>query len=78
MEVDETVRKIEAVEIQGATNVAESGVRLLKSLVEDGADEDRVEEVTERLKKARPTEPFLFNCIRVARETGEYDRVLDR
>jgi len=78
MEVDETVRKIETVEIQGATNVAESGVRLLKSLVEDGADEDRVEEVTERLKKARPTEPFLFNCIRVARETGEYDRVLEQ
>ncbi len=78
MDVDETVRKIEAVEIQGATNVADAGVRLLKRLVEEGADADRIDEVTERLKNARPTEPFLFNCIRVARETGEYDRVLEQ
>lgn len=75
-EVEETVRKIERVEIQGATNVAEAGVRLLKRLVERGADEERVDEVADRLKSARPTEPFLFNCIRVARETDEYDRVL--
>lgn len=75
-EVEETVSKIEDIEIQGATDVAEAGVRLLKNLVEEGADEERVEEVTERLKNARPTEPFLFNCVRVARETGEYDRVL--
>ena len=78
MDVDETVRKIEDVEIQGATNVAEAGVRLLKDLTEDGADEERVDEVAERLKNARPTEPFLFNCIRVGRETGEYDRVLEQ
>ena len=78
MDVDETVRRIESVEVQGATNVAETGVRLLKDLVEKGADEKRVDEVAERLKNARPTEPFLFNCIRVARSTGEYDRVLEQ
>ena len=77
-DVDETVRKIENVEIQGATNVAEAGVRLLKGLLEEGADEKRIEEVAERLKNARPTEPFLFNCIRVARHTGEYDDVLSQ
>lgn len=77
-EVEDTVRKIENVEIQGATNVAESGVRLLKELIEEGADEERVDEVAERLKNARPTEPFLFNCVRVARETGEYDGVLSQ
>lgn len=75
-DVDETVRKIENVEIQGATNVAEAGVRLLKRLLEEGADEKRIDEVAERLKNARPTEPFLFNCIRVARHTGRYDDVL--
>lgn len=74
--VDETVRKIENVEIQGATNVAEAGVRLLRSLAQEGVDEARMDEVTDRLKSARPTEPFLFNCVRIARETGEYDRVL--
>lgn len=78
MEVDQTVRDIENVEIQGATNVAEAGVRLLKSLVDEGADEERVDGVAERLKGARPTEPFLFNCIRVARSTGDYDRVLEQ
>ncbi len=75
-EVEETVRKIKNVEIQGATDVAEAGVRLLKGLVEEGADAERIEEVAERLENARPTEPFLFNCVRVARETDEYDRVL--
>ncbi|MFW5983796.1 MAG: translation initiation factor eIF-2B, partial [Halobacteria archaeon] len=78
MDVDETVRKIESVEIQGATNVAEAGVRLLKVVVEEGASEDRVDEVANRPKRARPTEPFLFNCIRVARATREYDRVLEQ
>jgi ribose 1,5-bisphosphate isomerase len=77
-EVEETVRKIENVEIQGSTGVAEAGVRLLKQLTDEGADEERVGEVAERLKNARPTEPFLFNCVRVARETGEYDRVLSQ
>ncbi|MDZ7689520.1 MAG: hypothetical protein U5J64_12575 [Halobacteriales archaeon] len=75
-EVEKTVREIENIEIQGATNVAEAGVRLLKRLVEGGADDERVEEVACRLKNARPTEPFLFNCVRVARETDDYDRVL--
>jgi len=76
MDADETVRKIEKVEIQGATNVAREGVRLLRRLAEEGTGEERIDEVARRLKNARPTEPFLFNCVRVARETGEYDRVL--
>jgi ribose 1,5-bisphosphate isomerase len=75
MDVEETVRKIEDIEIQGATNVAEAGVRLLKEVDEEGGD---VDGVAERLKNARPTEPFLFNCIRVARETGGYDRILEQ
>lgn len=75
-EVEKTVRDIENVEIQGATNVARAGVRLLRNLTEEGADEERIDEVARRLKNARPTEPFLFNCVRVARETGEYKRVL--
>ena len=74
--MDETVRKIENIEIQGATNVAEAGVRLLKGLAKEGAEDESLDEVAKRLKNARPTEPFLFNCIRVARQTGEYDRVL--
>jgi ribose 1,5-bisphosphate isomerase len=78
MDTDETVRKIENVKIQGATNVAEAGVRLLKDLSEKGTDDGRIDEVAERLKNARPTEPFLFNCIRVARETEEYDGVLEQ
>ena len=78
MDADETVRKIENVEIQGATNVARAGVHLLRRLAKEGADEERIDEVTRRLKNARPTEPFLFNCVRVARETGEYDRVLSQ
>jgi translation initiation factor 2B subunit (eIF-2B alpha/beta/delta family) len=75
-EIEKTIRDIENVEIQGATNVARAGVRLLRRLAEEGAEEERIDEVARRLKNARPTEPFLFNCVRVARETGEYDRVL--
>jgi len=78
MDAEETVSKIENVEIQGATNVARAGVRLLRRLAEEGAEKERIDEVTERLKDARPTEPFLFNCVRVARQTGEYDLVLSQ
>ncbi len=73
---EKVVEKIEDVEIQGATSIAREGVRLLRRLDREDAGDDRMDDVAERLKNARPTEPFLFNCIRVARETGDYDEVL--
>ncbi len=77
VDADEVIEKIEAVEIQGATSIAREGVRLLQRLDREGVGEARVDDVAERLKGARPTEPFLYNCIRVSRETGEYEDVLE-
>ncbi|MFP4633023.1 MAG: translation initiation factor eIF-2B [Halobacteriales archaeon] len=76
-DVDEVVRMIEEIEIQGATSVAEAGVEVLRRLDGRDASQDEVDDVTRRLVTARPTEPFLFNCVRVARHTGDYDDVLD-
>lgn len=76
MDPDETIRKIEDVEIQGATAVARTGVGLLQELDDDDASEDELDEVAQRLKEARPTEPFLFNAVDMARETGDYEQVL--
>ncbi len=77
MDVDETVRRIRDIEIQGATAVAEAGVRLLQDLHADGASDDRLRAVADRLRDARPTEPFLDNAVDVVLETAEYDRVLE-
>jgi len=77
MDVDETVRRIQDIEIQGATAVADAGVRLLQELHADGASDDRLRAVADRLRDARPTEPFLETALDVVLETGEYDRVLD-
>lgn len=77
MDPDEIIGKIERIEIQGATNVAEAGIELLQHLEEEGADEDRIDEVVDRLEAARPTEPFLFNAIRAARGAMGYGEVLD-
>ncbi|MFB6265823.1 MAG: translation initiation factor eIF-2B [Candidatus Nanohaloarchaea archaeon] len=76
MEPEEVVRKIEEVEIQGATEIARKSVELLKHLEEEGAGSDRVEEVREELEDARPTEPLLFNALEMTRETG-YEHVLN-
>jgi len=77
MDADSIITKIANVEIQGATAVARTGVELLQELDQQDASNDELDAVAERLKAARPTEPFLFNAVDMARETGDYDRVLD-
>lgn len=74
---DTVIRKIENVEIQGATAVARAGIELLQSLQEDGAHQQRLDAVAERLKGARPTEPLLFNAIDIALATDDFDQVLE-
>lgn len=76
MDPDDVINKIETVEIQGATAIAEAGITLLKKLDEQGAAPDRIEGVAQRLREARPTEPLLFNAIDIAQKNG-YDTVLD-
>ncbi|MFB6166640.1 MAG: translation initiation factor eIF-2B [Candidatus Nanohaloarchaea archaeon] len=77
MDAEETLRKIREVEIQGATNVAREGVKLLREMDSEGASRERLERVMEELEDARPTEPLLFNAIDIVRETGDYGRVLE-
>ncbi|MDY6766336.1 MAG: hypothetical protein SVW77_03120 [Candidatus Nanohaloarchaea archaeon] len=76
MDPDTVVRRIEDVEIQGATAVAEAGIELLKAMDEEGRSKDELEETRQALRSARPTEPLLFNCLDASRENG-YDAVLD-
>lgn len=76
MNPDRVIEKIKHVEIQGATNIAREGVRLLQEMDERGASEDRIEEVREELLAARPTEPMLHNAVRIADATGDFEAVL--
>ncbi|MFB6283857.1 MAG: translation initiation factor eIF-2B [Halobacteria archaeon] len=76
-DVDTVVEKIESVEIQGATSIAYAGVQVLKSLADGGAEEEEIDEAAEKLRNARPTEPFLFNAIRLARGEMGYNEVLN-
>lgn len=71
------IENIENVDIQGATSVARAGVELLQELAADGADDERLQEVADQLKQARPTEPFLRNAVDVALDTHDFDAVLD-
>ncbi|MDY6770211.1 MAG: hypothetical protein SVU88_04540 [Candidatus Nanohaloarchaea archaeon] len=75
MDADEVIRRIETVDIQGATAVARTGIELLQELAADGAAEERIETVEERLRAARPTEPLLFNAIAAGQAHG-YDTAL--
>ncbi|MCJ7479165.1 MAG: hypothetical protein MUP63_03245 [Candidatus Nanohaloarchaeota archaeon QJJ-7] len=75
MEPEEVIRKIEEVEIQGATAVAERGIELLKELEDEGR-EGEIEDYRQELRDARPTEPLLFNALDISKDRG-YGPVLE-
>jgi ribose 1,5-bisphosphate isomerase len=67
--LDETVRKIREVEIQGANDIAEAGVKALKHVIEKSPATTRrvfleeLNQAAEKLKESRPTEPALRNAV---------------
>ena len=63
MELEETIRKIKNLKIQGATDVAIEGVKALRKEYKKDVSEEELEKSAEMLKNARPTEPALFNSI---------------
>jgi len=54
-DVDETVRKIKDLEIQGAQTIAKESLKVLSKIVEEEGFGDRFKEAAEKLKNARPT-----------------------
>jgi translation initiation factor 2B subunit (eIF-2B alpha/beta/delta family) len=76
MDPDTVIQQIKDVEIQGATAVARTGVELLQALAANDASDTEISDVAQRLKAARPTEPFLRNAIDIAHDTGDYEQVL--
>jgi ribose 1,5-bisphosphate isomerase len=67
--VNDIVQRIKAVEIQGANDIAEAGVRALKYVAEKSPATNRkafMEELVqagEKLKESRPTEPAMRNAV---------------
>jgi ribose 1,5-bisphosphate isomerase len=67
--VNEIVQKIKNVEIQGANDIAEAGVRTLRHIAENSPATSRkvfleeLGEAADKLKESRPTEPALRNSI---------------
>lgn len=68
--INKTCSDIKSIKIQGATNVAKSGMlalhnAVLKNKFDNNKDLERfVIEACKKIEKARPTEPMLFNGIR--------------
>ncbi len=65
-EVRETAKKIRDLEIQGAEDVAEHGLRALAKAAESLDEEDFIKQFnknTEKIVGARPTEPALRNGV---------------
>ncbi len=77
MDADTVIQQIKDVEIQGATAVARTGVELLQELADAGASQERIDDVAQQLKTARPTEPFLRNAVNIALDTADFEQVLD-
>ena len=63
MGLEQTIRKIENLEIQGATDVAIEGVKALRKEYRKDVSEEELEKAAEKLKNSRPTEPALFNAL---------------
>jgi len=67
--VDDIIQKIKGLEIQGANDIAEAGVKALKYVAEKSPATSRkafLEDLTgaaEKIMQARPTEPALRNAI---------------
>lgn len=78
--VQDTVNRIKCMQVQGANDVAEAGVRALKHVIESSPATNRkdfiddLREAGERLKSSRPTEPALRNAInRITNSVERYE-----
>ena len=76
MELEETVKKIRNLEIQGATSVAISGVKAIKKIYDDGGSQEELEKAAEKIKDARPTEPALFNALEYVLTSKKFEEAL--
>ncbi len=74
-DVDETVKKIKNLEIQGAQSIAKESLKVLSKIVEEEGFGEKFEEAAERLKNARPTGVSAHNCINFVKRRGEIEAI---
>jgi len=74
-DVDETVRKIKDLEIQGAQTIARESLTVLSKIVEEEGFSDRFNKAAEKLKNARPTGVSAHNCIDFVKRRGEIEAI---
>ncbi|MDY6777499.1 MAG: hypothetical protein SVU32_02440, partial [Candidatus Nanohaloarchaea archaeon] len=77
MSIEETARKIEELEIQGATRIAIEAVNALQEYADEGASDRELEQAAEKLLDTRPTEPALQNAVASVLEERNFEQVLD-
>lgn len=79
-EIDETVRKIKDLEIQGAQSIAKESLKALKELAQEKGFGDEFDQAAGKLVNARPTGVSAYNCVQYVKEREEIqaiDEVLD-
>jgi len=74
-DVDETVRKIKDLEIQGAQTIAKESLKVLSKIVEEEGFGDRFKEAAEKLKNARPTGVSAHNTISFVERKEEMEAI---
>ena len=77
MEIDELVRKIKNIEIQGATAIAAEGLKALKEIGERDGFGKRFSDASRKLVDARPTGIVLYNCVSVVESADDKLRKID-
>ncbi len=74
-DVDETVKKIKELEIQGAQSIALESLKVLSEIVEEDGFGERFDEAAEKLKNARPTGVSAHNTIEFVKRRGEIEAI---
>ncbi|MCL4382661.1 MAG: ribulose-bisphosphate carboxylase large subunit [Patescibacteria group bacterium] len=64
--LEKTIEEIKSLKIQGATNVAKAGLKVLQTL-----PTEKIPEAIEALLLTRPTEPLLQNSLRLVQLKGK-------
>ncbi|MFP4116897.1 MAG: translation initiation factor eIF-2B [Candidatus Aenigmatarchaeota archaeon] len=74
-DVDETVKKIKNLEIQGAQSIAKESLKVLSKIVEEEGFGEKFDGAAERLKNARPTGVSAHNTIDFVKRKGEIEAI---
>jgi len=73
--LEEFVKKIKSLEIQGAKEIAIESLKFLRSLVKEKGFGKEFEQTTKKLEEARPTAVVLHNCLEILKKDRKIETI---